>query len=705
MARGIERALTQKFIQSLLKKPLKLFKGVRGWWVRLRTGKAIFIKESQVKKSLLKKGSSVTTSSKGSYSIEQASHIEAHFNSIKNIIKKELKADANTTGIIKGKFDDNISGQFHYKTGKIELEANTYDILTGFMSKKWWDNEWKSFNRTPLETLEQYHLFAVRNNTKIWSSYVDSVNTLLHESIHSVNWTPTFSKEFANSAVVNIEEGLTTYFSNKYTYQTILNTTKLPPSHLDIIGDVNINILPSYSASTKFMYQSAHLIRPENPHRFLVELKNMDPVKRLDYLAEELTTVSDSYPQVEGTVFEIVDKIYSSKGLTYDVLSLSHDFDDTIERGVLKEGIKKGLAALQSLLKRPLQWFQGIRGWWIRTRNGRAVFIKEAQVVDPLEVTVKAIRWGKERDKSIYQKLFGDKSPRELIRNISPPGMNVISDIDVDGNLLKVFIRNEENTFRMLRGFEFDRNFKFTRVHHSGLYNEVSEISHIIGYKKTLKYLQSLGWSVKEINEFMLASKQSVKLGGDQIEIPSQLKLIKEDVVYSTNNFKSLLRKQFELYDKLGISEIRLRAVSEGMGKDTFGGYVWAKYGFDFADGAERTEITQQFKNYLYELAVENKFSTINFKPPSKEVIESIKVVTPRDIANWTFSTERVLEVAKGKPGDFWYTPEVIEQGNVPYGKMFLLETAWEGKLTLTPKNNPQRIIFEEYIGYSKGGK
>src|SRR4030067_1614533 len=180
------------------------------------------------------------------------------------------------------------------------------------------------------------------------------------------------------------------------------------------------------------------------------------------------------------------------------------------------------------------------------------------------------------------------------------------------------------------------------------------------------------------------------------------------------------IRKQLALYDELGIPEISLRAVSEGRGKDTFGGYVWAKYGFDFIDDVERLRVEREFKKYLHSTPSMVKIKSeeaasflispeggqlnieevLPYKKPSlstyskyvspdfvhlqkipEEVIDKIEVSTARDMANWTF---------------------MDKEAAVPYGKMFLLETQWEAKLPLTPSNNPQRIIFEEYIGYNK---
>lgn len=779
----IQRALTPKFIQALLKKPLQLFKGAKGWWVRLRTGKAIFIKEGQVKSSILYKEIFSKGGSKKSLTTSGLldSHIFAHYNSIKAIIKEELGVDTKVADIVREKLPAYEAGRFYSNSKKIGLDEEFYDVIAGFRDKNWWDVKWKSKNRPLLATLEEYQLDAVYRNTKIWNRYVDGVNTLLHESIHSINWDTKALNDPVYKAVVGVEEGLTTYLSNKYTHRVILDMTTVSPSQIDLIYDINAKIHPSYEEATRFVYQSAHLIQPDAPHRFLVELKNMAPQERVSLLIDKLVDIFDEHPELSGTMLENVEKIYSSKGFKYDELSLNYksnlntsckNVDDSlgrwvklksgknvfvynvdIERGVLKEGIKKGIAALQSLLKRPLQWFQGMRGWWIRTRQGKAVFINEAKVVDPLEVIVKGIRWGREVDKKIYQELFGSKTPRELIESLSPPGMNVISDIDVDGKFLKVFIRNEENTFRMLREFEFGPDFKIFRVHHSGLYNESTEISNIIGDKKVLKYVQSLGWSDAEVAAFMNAAKVGpIKFAGTQIKIPNQLKLIKEDIVYNTNNFKALIRKQLALYDKLGIPEISLRAISEGRGKDTFGGYVWAKYGFDFIDDVERLRVEREFKTYLatfnykysptykqtskieglfkkdvmpftltpggtklkleeifpfdpknpnlsykdkLKMLYSGKLSLptdpeklpdfyIHLQPLPVDVIDSIEISTARDIANWTF---------------------MDKEAAVPYGKMFLLEAQWEAKLFLTPPDNPQRIIFEEYIGYSKGGK
>lgn len=139
---------------------------------------------------------------------------------------------------------------------------------------------------------------------------------------------------------------------------------------------------------------------------------------------------------------------------------------------------------------------------------------------------------------------------------------------------------------------------------------------------------------------------------------------------------KDLLANSVKLYDKAGVTKIKLAAAL------SVGGYAWAKYGFKPNPGRETRELFKTVRERLDRLG--------DAVPQSVRRLLTSLLCKDDPKAIWAISDLEGVRVPRGDK-------------EIPLGKALLLGTAWKGSLELD--DNQARTRFNQYIHRSQESK
>ena len=129
---------------------------------------------------------------------------------------------------------------------------------------------------------------------------------------------------------------------------------------------------------------------------------------------------------------------------------------------------------------------------------------------------------------------------------------------------------------------------------------------------------------------------------------------------------KSILRANFDLYDRLAIDKVDLTAAI------TVGGYAWARYGWQLKDNSPESLATQ----------VRERMESLTLKPAQTKAVNAIlKAGGPK--MNWALSDLRQPTEKDGK--------------ETTLGKALLLGTHWSGTFDMHDKASRTRL--SRYLG------